>query len=696
MGHGSPCGKGRIRSRHRVRGPRWGIDLFIEDGAYTTLASAVTILVVLTLVFSSVTAVWSLSRAGDVQVSADSAALAGANVVSSYTTAATVVDASVASLGFAGLLTTGVGLVGLLIPPVSAAASEVVDTGVRILDARNRFAASASEGLQKLESSLPYLVGANAARLCAAQSTGSLSYSGVALAVPRDSASEFPAIEGAKIDTEGLSDVADDLEEVADELEKASEATAAAKERAWIADCGRDGMNMQERAARLSGLSASENPDYASSITWDPIVGLRRARAYYRWRAEHEQAEGSSAEARADSAARRAFYRYASKQMDRATIEERDGRVISTVPLLPKNTSEVRRTSLYTDPVWQSSEEPGGTTLHYGADCPGITGPLGSLISLATLAGGGARECEVCHFDVGDLGKTPAASTSIDNGFEYHLREFTLALDEYVECRNRELALEREARDQADVAGDAFEEALSVLGSKRPRIAPPGRYGCLSLVVSGEVVSPGELDTAFSEAATLDRRGAISAAVLAPEAETEQNNVLSSFFATIEERSSSDGVVGLVGSVMDLWGRLLVSYGDLSQGLSDMADDLLGSLDGMGAGPIASWLRDRLGDAVHALDLEPVDLRLKKPVLTDTSNVIARSGMASLGDAQGLLRSIPLGTTDPGALLQAVGYQVGDYIASAEFTIAEIPLPAGGSIPLTIRLRDVLGTSGGR
>ena len=258
------------------------------------------------------------------------------------------------------------------------------------------------------------------------------------------------------------------------------------------------------------------------------------------------------------------------------------------------------------------------------------------------------------------------------------------------------MALEREARDQADVAGDAFEEALSVLGSKRPRIAPPGRYGCLSLVVSGEVVSPGELDTAFSEAATLDRRGAISAAVLAPEAETEQNNVLSSFFATIEERSSSDGVVGLVGSVMDLWGRLLVSYGDLSQGLSDMADDLLGSLDGMGAGPIASWLRDRLGDAVHALDLEPVDLRLTKPVLTDTSNVIARSGMASLGDAQGLLRSIPLGTTDPGALLQAVGYQVGDYIVSAEFTIAEIPLPAGGSIPLTIRLRDVLGTSGGR
>ena len=41
--------------------------------------------------------------------------------------------------------------------------------------------------------------------------------------------------------------------------------------------------------------------------------------------------------------------------------------------------------------------------------------------------------------------------------------------------------------------------------------------------------------------------------------------------------------------------------------------------------------------------------------------------------------------------LQAAGYQVGERIAAAEFTLAEIPLPLGGSIPLTIRLRDVVG-----
>ena len=61
----------RRPSCHRKRGGfmgRAGIDLFIEDGAYTTLSSAVVILAVLTLLFSSTAAIWSMSRAGDTQV----------------------------------------------------------------------------------------------------------------------------------------------------------------------------------------------------------------------------------------------------------------------------------------------------------------------------------------------------------------------------------------------------------------------------------------------------------------------------------------------------------------------------------------------------------------------------------------------------------------------------------------------------
>lgn len=114
-----------------------------------------------------------------------------------------------------------------------------------------------------------------------------------------------------------------------------------------------------------------------------------------------------------------------------------------------------------------------------------------------------------------------------------------------------------------------------------------------------------------------------------------------------------------------------------------------GGLDALGAGPLASWLSGRISGVVRGLGFEPVDLSCKKPVLTDSSNVIAQSDVAGLGDLQSALRSIPLGSTDPGAILQAAGYAVGERIYATEFTLASIPLPGGGSIPLIIRLGDL-------
>ena len=213
----------RRPSCHRKRGGfmgRAGIDLFIEDGAYTTLSSAVVILVVLTLLFSSTAAIWSMSRAGDTQVAADSGALAGANVVSSYHTAATVVDASILSLGLAGFATIGTGLVAILIPGAEPVAGNMVDTGIEIIKTRNKFAKSASEGLQKIETALPYLIAARATQAVSAQDTDNVTYTGTALAVPRTSESDFAALEGSEISTDAIKDTSDDLERAAEELRK--------------------------------------------------------------------------------------------------------------------------------------------------------------------------------------------------------------------------------------------------------------------------------------------------------------------------------------------------------------------------------------------------------------------------------------------------------------------------------------------
>lgn len=697
---------GRCRPRARCkRGGfmgRAGIDLFIEDGAYTTLSSAVVILVVLTLLFSSTAAIWSMSRAGDTQAAADSGALAGANVVASYHTAATVVDASILSLGLAGFATIGTGLVAILIPGAELAAGDMVDTGIEIIKTRNKFAKSASKGLQKIETALPYLVAARATQAVSAQDTEGATYTGTALAVPRTSESDFVALEGSEISTDVIKDTSKDLERAVDELQKASEETAKAKERAWLADCGGSDPAsvgscscMWERARSLAKLSDIENPHYASSVTWEPQVALDRAKAYYRLRLANEAPQGSSVETKAESAARKAFYTYASAEVNRAYITEDGDRTTSYIPLLPRNTDEVRATELYTDAAWPTSTNDGKTYLHYGTSCPNYKkGTPGGLASVAAYDG--QDKCNRCHFGVSSLGAVAAPSTSIENGFEYHFDRFKDALEDYVECRNKELELMRQTEDEADRAGNAFDEAIKALSGERPRIAPPGRNGVVALAVSGAISSPDELNSSFNTTVRLGDRGAISAAVLAPDDATAQNNVLSRFFSTLEERSG--GVVGVLDGVMDVWGRLLVGYGDIQGSADELMDEMIDDLGG-GSGAlssIASWLGDTVSASVAALGLEPCDLRLRKPVLTDTANVIKSPGsdITGLSNAQDKLRSIPLGVTDPKALCEALEYQVERTVSGTVFTLAEIPLPGGGSIPLTVDVATLAGALG--
>lgn len=698
---------GRCRPRARCkRGGfmgRAGIDLFIEDGAYTTLSSAVVILVVLTLLFSSTAAIWSMSRAGDTQVAADSGALAGANVVASYHTAATVVDASILSLGLAGFATIGTGLVAILIPGAELAAGDMVDTGIEIIKTRNKFAKSASKGLQKIETALPYLVAARATQAVSAQDTEGATYTGTALAVPRTSESDFVALEGSEISTDVIKDTSKDLERAADELQKASEETAKAKERAWLADCGGSDPAsvgscscMWERARSLAKLSDIENPHYASSVTWEPQVALDRAKAYYRLRLANEAPQGSSVETKAESAARKAFYTYASAEVNRAYITEDGDRATSYIPLLPRNTDEVRATELYTDAAWPTSTNDGKTYLHYGTSCPNYKkGTPGGLASVAAYDG--QDKCNRCHFGVSSLGAVAAPSTSIENGFEYHFDRFKDALEDYVECRNKELELMRQTEDEADRAGNAFDEAIKALSGERPRIAPPGRNGVVALAVSGAISSPDELNSSFNTTVRLGDRGAISAAVLAPDDATTQNNVLSRFFSTLEERSG--GVGGVLDGVMDVWGRLLVGYGDIQGSADELMDEMIDGLGGSSGalGSIASWLGDTVSASVAALGLEPCDLRLRKPVLTDTANVIKSPGsdITGLSNAQDKLRSIPLGVTDPKALCEALEYQVERTVSGTVFTLAEIPLPGGGSIPLTVDVATLAGALGG-
>ncbi len=48
----------------------------------------------------------------------------------------------------------------------------------------------------------------------------------------------------------------------------------------------------------------------------------------------------------------------------------------------------------------------------------------------------------------------------------------------------------RQTEDEADRAGNAFDEAIKALSGERPRIAPPGRNGVVAFAVSGDIYEP--------------------------------------------------------------------------------------------------------------------------------------------------------------------------------------------------------------
>ena len=402
MGRGSRCGPDRSDS-----GVRFGVGMFVEDGAYTTLASAVAVLVALTLTFSSVTAVWTASRSQDIQVVADSASMAGSNVVASYHTAATVVDACILSLGLTGFAMAGAGLAGLLAPGANAAAGKLIDAGIEVLKTRNSFAQSASKGLKGLEGALPYLVAANASRTVSELGSESAAYTGTAVAVPRDSASEFPAIDGGEIETDGLEASAGELDQAAGELAKAQEASQGAKREAWRPDCDEtwsNGRYMQERVDSLTALSGPENPLYRSSATWHPQVALDRARAYYAQRIADERPTEGGAEGEADSAARLAFFEFAASQLGSATLVDNEGECRIEVPRMPENAEDVSNTALM-NWGWPTTVEAGGLTLHYGLECPGAKGAQGAYMTVLDLKLGAVEECAECQFSVESLGE---------------------------------------------------------------------------------------------------------------------------------------------------------------------------------------------------------------------------------------------------------------------------------------------------
>lgn len=684
MTNGSTCGGSGRR-------PACALSAFRDDeGGFTTVAVAVALMLSLTLVFAAASAGWVASRSSEVQRVADASALAGANAVAAFSTVAQVLDACVLSLGVTGMVVYGAGLVASCVPGLTAVGAQLCATGGQILEARRGFARSAASGLERLEAALPTLVVANSASCVAANGEDGLSYVGCALPVPLESGSDFSALL-ADADDAPLDGLSERMRDASLDAQEARERADEALERGWMADCGSRPHSLHERAGALAGLPSSANPHYPSCETWGFGVPLVRARAYYAARLANERVVGSTPEELTDAACRRAFYEYALGRVRSGFwAEHPDGTVEADLPLLPRNADETRATELYARVAWPCTDEGGSRTLHSSLDCPGATGGPSGSASLAQLDAGAVSRCPQCQMDVGDLGRVASASTSIENGFEHHWRIIVEASEDYEAARDDLAAAEARTRELAEEGELEFERALEQLTTGRPTLRPPGAWGCVAVVARPEgTVVPTELTASFLSSAELPAGAAVSAATLAPDESTAENNVLASFFDSL---SASDSVLGgALDGVMELWGSLLVGYGSAHGRVAEVGEGFLDRLDGVMGGSVGAWLRDQLGGVMRDLGLEPVDMRLRKPVLTNSRDVLERGGVEQASAVRDLLSRLP-DSASVADLARAVGVTPPAALGEGGLTVAELPIPGTGvSIPLSV---DLTGAGG--
>lgn len=293
--------------------------------------------------------------------------------------------------------------------------------------------------------------------------------------------------------------------------------------------------------------------------------------------------------------------------------------------------------------------------------------------------------------DVSQMGKVAAASTSIENGFEHHWRLVVEAAGDYVAARADLAEAERSVRELADGGAQTFAEAVRQLSVRRPSLCPPGAWGCVAVVARGEsAVTPSELTSAFVSSGRTPAGAAVSAAALAPDGATADNNVLSSFFDGLADSGSL--VVGVADGVLGLWGRLLVGYGSLATSVSSTVGEFLGNLDGVFGGTVGSWLADRLGETISLLGIQPADMRLRKPVTVNSQDVLDKGGLEGTGTVRTLVEALP----ESGSVMdyaRALGIWTADEYGPT-ITVANLEIPGTDiSIPLTVdvsRLGDYL------
>ncbi len=596
-----------------------------EDG-FSTVGVAIALLVTLSLIFSAAQVYEIDSASANVQDVADATALASENVVGEFYIVASVCDAVVLSMSLSSVACLGIGVACTCIPPTVAMGEKFISFSSDLARARDTFGAKANEGLNKLQSVLPYLSMVKAAQIAASNNANDhATYASIVVLSPlKGSDLEALIFSAADDAADAVDDKLEDLEDAAEKAEDAARAAKEWKEKAYEADSGsRSDYCMYQRAKTLAGLSGSKNPYFSSVETWSFTAAFKRAKAYYKKRLSAETPEDSSVMEKARSSLRKRVFKFAVKQMKKGYVNESENSFSAYFPLLPKNTSEMRDTELYTQSVYPIYVKDGKRVMHAWSGCPGIEGTSAGKGSISQMDSGGYEACERCEFKPSSMGKVLAASTNIENGFEYYYRIVAEAAEEYEDAIAQLQPAKEEAGNIASFLFGKIKDALAEAAKARITVAPPGRMG--SLVITADISrhSASEVfpSSFVSNSGSLGSRVALSSACLLREDSAEGETVISTFLDGFARGDA--GLLGIADRAFDLWSGVLTGYSQGQVALVRTMKEVLDSIPFASESGLGDWAAGKLTGVIEDAGLEPPELRAAKAVLANSGDVLA-------------------------------------------------------------------------
>lgn len=611
-------------------------NFFKDEKGFTTLTVVISLLISLSLIFSTAQVYQVNSASANIQSVADACAQTAESEVAEFMILVRVADSTILSLNLAGIMVTGLGVVTMCIPGTATISDALINLAYKIFDARNSFADKVATSLNSIQKSLPFISSVKAYQLAQANNGGvyQANYLSISILMPGEGIEISPGnIDDIKDTLNEVSKNSDDIKQAALEAEKAAQKANESKLVAFMADCGNDpNYCMYERAKNKAYMTGPENPLYKSVDTWSFDVALKRCKAYYPKRLEIEHPEGSSVDDQANSALRKVFYTYASNQMKSAYVYDSGDEFSANFPHLPKNTDEMKQTNMYTDVMFPISN---GNCMHAYNSCPGCSN-ICSYGSIAQMETSHYEACPYCKFSASSLGKVAAASSSIDNGYEYHYAIVEKASKDYEEAKKNSAPYNSKVKDFANRIFNKIKNLISDLSNKRIYALPPGSYGNLVLTVNtnSSPASKGFESNFVTSNKVLGIRAAISASTLVEENSDEGKTLINSLMDNLKDNLPT--LSGSVGIALDLWSKLLAVFSEGQDSLIDGIETSLNQLPLMSASGLGTWASKEISNVLRDLGLEPANLNSLKPVLINSFYVANEESKHDYSSTYGL------------------------------------------------------------